>query len=99
MNSAGIGLAVRAGEVDPATHLLRARAHPGRPVEVGDVARRLVHERPEVLAEQVLGLAAGQADDRVGQERQARIGADRPDEVRCPLDEIAVARLGFGQPA
>ncbi len=97
MNSAGIGSPSCAEQVDPAADLLRADRHPGRPVELGDVARRFVEQRPEVAAEQVLRVAAGQPDDGVGHERQPGVGVDRPDEIRRPLDEVTVAGLRFGQ--
>ena len=45
-------LAVRALDVDPAADLLRARGHAGREVVLGDVPRRAVDQRPEVLAEE-----------------------------------------------
>ena len=87
------GLAVRALDVDPAADLLRSRGHAGREVVLGDVARRAVDQRPEVLAEELVGLPAGQPLDRVRQEGEAALAVDRPDEVRRVLDEIAVALL------
>ena len=50
-----------------------------------------------MLAEQLLRAEAGQPLDRVGQEREPRVGADRPDEVRRVLDEVAVALLRLAQ--
>ena len=99
MNSAGTGCAVAApSEVDPCRGPPASlRVMPDRPVEVGDLPRRSVDERPEVLADELIRAEAGQPLDGVGQERQSRVGADRPDEVRRVLDEVPVALLRFGQ--
>ena len=56
-------VAVAVEQVDPAAQLAVLRAvvaEAGGPVDLGDLARRLVDERAEVLAEQLLGPPAGQ---------------------------------------
>ena len=77
--------------------LLRRGLQRRGPVDLGDVMRRLVHDRAEVLAEQFVGLEARQSFDGVGEERQAGVGPDRPDQVGRVLDEVAVALFGCPQ--
>ena len=67
------------------------------PVDLGDLPRRLVDERPEVLAEELLGRQPVRPLARVRDEREPRVRVDRPDEVRRVLDEVAVAGLGFAE--
>ena len=93
MNSAGIGLAVPVQEVHPAADLVVAVPLAVGPVDLGDLARARVDEAAEVAAQELLGLPAGQPLAGVGQEREAGLLVDRPDEVRRVLDEVAVARL------
>ena len=88
---------VAAEQVDPTADFLRAGAHPGRPVEVGDLLRRWVDEGAEALPHELVGPEAGQPLHRVGHEGQPGIGADRPDDVRGVLDQVAIALLGFRQ--
>ena len=84
-------------ETDPAADLLGGRVHGRRPVDLGDVARRGVDDRAEMLADEFVGPEPGQALDRVGQERDPRIGADGPHDVGGVLDEEAVTLLGLAQ--
>jgi hypothetical protein len=84
-------------QVQPAAQLLEFPRDPGRPVDLRDVARRFVDERPEVLAQQLVGSPAREPLTRVRDERESRLGVDRPDEVRRVLDEMAVPRLGIAE--
>ena len=94
-------VAVAVEEVDPAAELAvrRRRRRPIPAVQSISATSRddLVDERPEVLAEELLGAPAGQPLARVRDEREAGVGVDRPDEVRRVLDEVAVARLGLAE--
>ena len=93
----GHGRAVPMEQADAAAQLLGRGGHGQRPVDLGDVARRLVDDGPEVLAQELLGLEPGQPLAGVGQEGQLRVGVDGPDQVRGVLDEVAVALLGAAQ--
>src|SRR4029077_7245900 len=65
-------VAVAVQEVDPAAQLavLRALAQAGGPVDLRDLPRALMDQRPEVLAEEVFGPPAGEPLARVGHERE-----------------------------
>ena len=99
-------MAVAVEQVDPAAELstgvtvacFAVATDPRRPVDLRDVSRRLVDERAEVTAEELVGAPAGEPlRRRIGDEGEPRVGIDRPDEVRRVLDEVAVARLGLAE--
>jgi hypothetical protein len=48
-------------QAQPAADLLRPGLHRRRPVDLRDIARRVVDERPEMLPEQLVRMEAGQA--------------------------------------
>ena len=101
MNSAGIGwpsLWSRLTRPRSSRPPSRRPRRLERPVDLGDLARRRVDERAEVLPEQLVGRPAGQPPARrVRDEREPGVRADRPDEVRRVLDEVAVAGLGLAE--
>src|SRR4029078_2538224 len=75
------GGSVAVPQVQPAAYLPWTLLHLRGPVALGDVARGLVDHRAEVTAEQLVRMQAGQALDRVREERQGRLALHRPDHT------------------